>query len=112
MSNLEAVLSLTTPTDALQTLRVWLRSERQRARWTQAELARRSGVPAATLSRLELTGLASTDAVLRVIFALGRLEACEDFLKERLRQANIPLTLNEELPHRPIQRIRHKKESR
>jgi len=104
------VLSLTTPNDALATLRTWLRRERQRVRWTQAELSRRSGVPPATLSRLELTGLASTDVLMRVLFALNRLEALEVFLKERLRLANIPQTLAEETPDRPILRIRHKKE--
>ena len=69
------ILSLVSSDDVLQMLRGWLRTERQRLRWTQAELARRSGVPAATISRLELTGLGSTDAVLKILFALNRLDA-------------------------------------
>ena len=56
-------ISLTSPGDALALLRTWLRTERQRVNWTQQELARRSGVPAASISRLERTGLATTDAL-------------------------------------------------
>ena len=77
------VLSFVSSDDALQMLRGWLRTERQRLRWTQAELARRSGVPAATISRLELTGLGSTDAVFKILFALNRLDAVADDIEGR-----------------------------
>ena len=91
-------------------LRGWLRTERQRLRWTQTELARRSGVPAATISRLELTGLGSTDAVFKILFALNRLDPVADFLKERQRLADLPMTLKEELPKKPVLRVRMRKE--
>ncbi len=105
-------ISLTSPNDALALLRTWLRTERQRVTWTQQELARRSGVPAASISRLERTGLASTDALFRVTFALRQLEAVGDFLKERQRLASVPVSL-EALPRRKvIQRVRMKKEAR
>ena len=105
------ILSFVSSNDALQMLRVWLRTERQRLRWTQAELARRSGVPAATISRLELTGLGSTDAVLKILFALNRLDSLADFLKERQRLADLPTTLREEFPKKPVPRVRMRKET-
>lgn len=106
MNDWGEILSLFAPRDALQALRIWLRSERQRLRWTQAELARRSGVPAATISRLEQTGLASTEALFKIVFALNRLDAFHDFLKERQRLASLPVSLSDDLPKRPILRVR------
>lgn len=110
MANISEIISLVTPEDVLVSLRGWLRTERQRLRWTQAELSRRSGVPSATISRLELTGLASTDVVVKVLFALNRLDAFMDFLKERQRMANIPTTLQEPPRMKPILRVRTRKE--
>lgn len=103
------ILSLITPADALGLVRTWVRTERQRLRWTQSELARRSGVPAATISRLELTGLGSTDALFKILFALNRLDALADFLKERQRLAELPTTLQEEPKTKPVLRVRMRK---
>lgn len=102
---------LTTPQDVLVSLRDWIRRERQRANLTQGELARRSGVPATTISRLERTGLASTDSLLRILFALDRIDTFQDFLKERLRLAAFPATLRlrEDRPQHVVQRVRHTK---
>ena len=91
-------LQLITPDDALQTLGAWIRSERQRLQWTQADLARRSNVPASTISRLERTGLASTDILMKVLFALNRLDEMNRFLDERLRFAQLPRSLHEDTP--------------
>ncbi|MGN0846716.1 MAG: helix-turn-helix domain-containing protein [Kiritimatiellia bacterium] len=103
------MLALTTPGDVREALRRWVRTERQRVRWTQSELARRSGVPSATISRLELTGLGSTDAVFKILFALDRLDALADFLKERQRLADLPVSLKD-IPHeKPVLRIRARK---
>ena len=110
MLNVSEILPLITPDEVLTFLRSWLRTERQRLRWTQAELSRRSGVPSATISRLELTGLASTDAVVKILFALNRLDALMDFLKEQQRLANMPTTLQEPLRTKPILRVRARKE--
>jgi len=63
MTDVSDILSIAEPNDALIELSAWLRCERQRQRFTQSMLARRSGVPASTISRLEQTGLASTDAL-------------------------------------------------
>ena len=103
------VIALVTPDDVLLTLRGWVRTERQRLRWTQSELSRRSGVPAATISRLELTGLSSTDALMRILFALNRLDALMDFLKGRLRLAELPTTLQELPQTKPVLRVRLRK---
>lgn len=104
-----AILTLVTTSDVLQLLRIWIRTERQRLRWTQAELARRSGVPAATISRLELLGLGSTDAVLKILFALRQLDVVADFLKERQRLASLPTTLREMPKMKPVLRVRKRK---
>lgn len=109
MSSLCEQLHLIMPKDVLASLREWIRRERQRAMLTQNELARRSGVPATTISRLERTGLASTDTLLRILFALDRIDVFQDFLKERLRLAAFPATLREVRPQRAIQRVRHAK---
>ncbi len=105
----ETCICLTEPKDSLISLREWVRRERQRLKMTQGELAVKSNVPATTISRLERTGLASTDAVVRVLFAMNALEPLQDFLKERLRVCSFPLTLSEEVSQRPVQRVRHKK---
>ena len=97
------------PKDVLASLRDWLRTERQRANLTQGELARRSGVPATTISRLERTGLASTDSLLRILFALDRIDALQDFIKERMRLASFPTTLIGTHHTRTVKRVRHAK---
>jgi len=105
------VLQLTQPSDVLSSVKFWVRRERQRARWTQSDLARRSGVPAATISRLERTGLSSTDALFRIAFALNRLEVWQDFLREQLRLVSFSLSAADGEPRPDVQRVRHRKEA-
>ena len=81
--------------------------ERQRAHMTQGELAVKSNVPATTISRLERTGLASTDTLARILFALDLLDPLHDFLKERMRLASFPQSLSETVPQKPVLRVRH-----
>ena len=108
----EAILRLTEPRDSLVSLREWVRRERQRAHMTQGELAVKSNVPATTISRLERTGLSSTAALVRILFALDVLEPLQDFLKERIRVCAFPQTLAEEVPRKPVLRVRHGKAER
>jgi len=103
------ILQLTQPSDVLHSMQLLVRKERQRLRWTQADLAKRSGIPAATISRLERTGLASTDTLFRIAFALNQLEVWQDFLKERLRLTALSLSADDDPPQQDIQRIRHRK---
>jgi transcriptional regulator with XRE-family HTH domain len=108
-------ISLVEAKDVLTTLREWVKRERQRAHLTQSELADKSSVPATTISRLERTGLASTDAIMRILFALNRLNALQDFITERLRFASFPETLreiSEASAVRPVLRVRHRKGER
>ena len=105
----ENQIHLVMPKDTLGSLREWIRCERQRADMTQGELARRSGVPATTISRLERTGLASTDAVMRILFALDRIDPLQDFIKERIRLSRFPETLSEMRSQRTVLRVRHAK---
>ena len=104
-------LQLVTPNEVVKQLGTWIRLERQRLKWKQSELARRSNVPASTISRLERTGLASTDALVRILFALNRLDEMDRFLQERLRYASLPQTLNtfSAAQSKPVQRVRHRK---
>lgn len=110
MNDYSDILPLTTVEDALSGLRELVRLSRQREVWTQADLSRRSGVPMTTISRLERTGLASTDVLFKVLFALNRLETVGDLLKEQLRLVKFPKTLagNIGKPAKTVRRIRHK----
>ena len=107
--NAELPFKLVEPRDFTVALGGFVRALRQHARWTQPELATRSGVPVATLSRLERTGLASTDRLARVLFALDALDAFQDFLSARRRLADLPADLRSFRPDAsPPKRIRHR----
>ena len=110
MTDLSNILPLTTVEDVFASLRELVRLVRQREEWTQADLARRSGVPMTTISRLERTGLASTDTLFKVLFALNRLDAFEDMLKAQLRIVKFPKTLDGNLESAPkvVKRVRHR----
>ena len=64
-----------------------------------------------TISRLERTGLSSTDTLFKVLFALNRLDAFEDMLKEQLRLVKFPKTLDGDFESAPkvVKRVRHKR---
>ena len=114
MNDFSNILPLTTVEDALVSLRELTRLARQREEWTQADLARRSGVPMTTISRLERTGLASTDTLFKVLFALNRLESIEDMLNAQLRLVKFPKTLEGDSKSMPrfVQRVRHKRRAK
>ena len=111
MNDFGNILPLTTVEDVRASLREMVRLARQREEWTQADLARRSGVPMTTISRLERTGLASTDTLFKVLFALNRLDAFEDMLKAQLRLVKFPKTLDGDFEPTPkvVRRVRHKR---
>ena len=103
-------MPLTTVEDVLASLRELVRLSRQREEWTQADLARRSGVPMTTISRLERTGLASTDTLFKVLFALNKLDSFGDMFKAQLRLLRFPKTLDGDFESAPkvVKRVRHK----
>ncbi len=86
-------LQLVRPTEARQALGRWIRLARQRGERTQPMLAAMSGVPVATLSRLEREGRGSIDALVRVLQALGELDRFDAFVQERIRLASLPSDL-------------------
>ena len=101
-------ITLVEPRDVTAALGGLVRSLRQRVQLTQPELAVRAGVPATTLSRLERTGLASTDRVARVLFALNALDAFKEFLDGQRHLADLPTDLKAFRPDAPRpKRIRH-----
>ena len=101
-------IPLVEPRDTLAALGGWIRALRQRANWTQPDLASRSGVPVATLSRLERTGRITTDRLMRILFALDALDPFHDFLADRCRLADLPADLRDYHPAAPRPaRIRH-----
>ena len=116
--NLES-LTLIEPQDVLASLCQLVRCVRQREGMTQGDLARKSGVPATTISRLERTGLVSTDSLFRILFALDQLDSVQQFLKERLRLMRVPKTLMGTDPTesagavalREVKRVRHRREA-
>ena len=111
--NAELPISLVEPRDFTAALGGLVRALRQRADWTPPELASRSGIPVSTLSRLERTGLASTDRLARILFALDALDAFQDFLVARRRLADLPTDLRSFRPDAPKPvRIRHRHASK
>ncbi len=63
-----------TPSDSLQAIARFIKTSRLTANITLEELAKRSGVGIATLARVEKRGVCSTDTLMRVFAALGRLD--------------------------------------
>ena len=73
----QSFLSLSTPEEVARQLATRLKELRLRAGYTRATLAERAGVTAASLRRFERTGLGAFALVLKIAFALGRLDECE-----------------------------------
>lgn len=72
---------LLSPSDAERTLAARLRAARKRNGWTQAELARRSGLGVATVARFERSGQAQVASLVRMMAALGRLPELDTLLR-------------------------------
>lgn len=100
-------IRLIRPKDCRLALGQWVRAMRQRAQWTQPMLASKTGVAVSSLSRLEREGAGSIDSFLRVLLALGELDAFHAEIRGRLRNANLPLDISDlKNPRRPRQRVR------
>ncbi len=105
-------LQLLLPHESVGALGTWVRALRQRAELTQPMLAERAGVAVSTLSRLERTGLGSTLLLYRVLFALAESDALVEFVKERIRLAELPLDIAQLAePLKRRQRVYPKKQS-
>ena len=69
-----------TPADVERELAQRLRAARRTQGWTQAEIARRSGLSLATVARLERTGQGQISSLTRLCGALDRLTDFEGVL--------------------------------
>ncbi|MDP2305476.1 MAG: helix-turn-helix transcriptional regulator [Pseudomonadota bacterium] len=85
----ELFLALT-PADVERELASRLGDARRGRGWTQAELARRSGLSLATVARLERSGQGQISSLTRLCAALGRLDDFDAILK-----AGAPASLDE-----------------
>ena len=79
-----------TPGDVEGALAHRVRGARKARGWTQAELARRSGLSMATIARLERSGLGQLSSLIRVCAAFDRLDDFDAVLK-----ATAPSSLDE-----------------
>jgi len=68
------LLSLQTPAESGKSMAERAKALRLLKSLTRETLAQRAGITAASLKRFETTGAASLDLVLRLAFALGRLD--------------------------------------
>ena len=75
--------TLSTPEETARALAEKVRALRLEKQWKQSTLAERSGVSLASLRRFERTGLVSLQNLLRLIFALGRLDDFSELLLPR-----------------------------
>lgn len=71
-------MDITTPKDTALRLTSRVRERRRARRWSQADLAERSGVAFATLKLFERTGKISLERLLRIASALDSLADFED----------------------------------
>ncbi len=67
-------MHLTAPSDILLAIARFIKTTRLKSNTTVEELAERSGIGTATLSRIEKRGVCSTDSLARVFAALGELD--------------------------------------
>lgn len=113
MTDYNNILQIITVDDALSQLKGMVREARHHRRWTIKELSTRSGVPESTISRLERTGLASSDAVFKVLFAMNELDRPVEAIKESRRLNCLPRSLDD-IPAAPrtVLRIRHGREDK
>ena len=102
-------LNIVTVEDLLRQVGDFVRACRQREPLTQGELARKAGVPASTISRLERTGLASTDALFKVLFALNQVDSLGRFFEERMKIVRFPKSLADADEPVEVLRVRHRK---
>lgn len=78
---LKAPVQLHNPNDIVHLLADRVRAERLRRQWKQETLAERSGVSLPTIRRYERTGRTSTENLLKLCHALGRLDEFAELLK-------------------------------
>ena len=97
--------SLTTPEQVAANLASRIRALRLAQGWKQSTLAERSGVSLGSLRRLEDTGKISLDSLLRLSFALYRLDDFDGLLKPSPASSIAELQAAETQPERKRGRV-------
>lgn len=77
------------PSDVLKNIAQKHRYLRKQLKLSQVELSQRSGVSLGSIKRFESTGKIALEALLKLVFVLGRLEDFEAVLKPKDSLASI-----------------------
>lgn len=98
------MLLINTPIDALMAIGRYIRTTRLQQNIMMEDLAERAGISISTLARVEKKGVCSTEALVKVLAALGSIDTfvaamtpAEDLSIARLRELS---------KHKPKQRVR------
>lgn len=89
------LLALHTPTETQQALAAFVQAKRKALKWSRAELAKRSTVPASTIKRFELSGEISLRQLLLLWQCIDDLSRILALSKQP--GANTPRTLEDVL---------------
>lgn len=85
-----------------------VRMLRVRAKLTQPELARKSGVPMATISRFERTGKLGLESLTRLLLAVDSLSSLDEYLDKRMNKIKFSDSQHANAQSARI-RVRHQK---
>lgn len=105
MALVMATYSLHTPERIAASLAARLRELRLARGWRQVTLAERSGVSLASLRRFERSGKVSLQNLLKLVFALGRLDDFDALLRRPRPATLAELEASETRPERKRGRI-------
>ena len=72
-----------TPGEVMKQIAMRLRSIRKEQNVTQQQLSEQSGVAYATIKKFETTGIIALESLLKLCFALGRLDEFEKILQPK-----------------------------
>lgn len=97
--------SLRTPEQVSAALAARVRELRLAKGWRQLTLAQRSGVSLASLRRFEESGKVSLQSLLKLVFALGRLDDFDAVLRPPPASSMAELEATEKKPARQRGRI-------
>lgn len=98
------MILLNSPFEALHAVAGYIRTTRLQQNVTMDDLAARSGISVATLSRIEKKGACSTEALVKVLTALGKIDS---FIKSLTPDEDLSIAqLREMSLRKPKQRAR------